>query len=364
MNGSWDKARRLGGVPLFWRLQVFGWLAYAILTLPLKALLYESIGYALLVTAFRESFGFLITSALRFAYLRLGLKTDRPVWLASLVIGFAFIGSGLDTLLGMGVERLAGRAEGQDPTFGLFVFRSLLLTVWSILYFTIRDLIAARKRLEKLHEAEKAARDAEILMLRAQVSPHFLFNAFNTILAELDGRNPEIVPVVRGLSDYFRYSLANHDEAFVTMGEEYGAILSYLTVEKARFGDSLEIDCHLDPDLRGMRVPGIFLQPLIENALKYGHKTSPTPLALRLDISAASPRGDALVEVSNTGHWIEPSTDHSCEGTGGQGLSVLKRRLELLYPGEHSIEILHPEAEGKVTVRIHLPFHPKNPTNP
>lgn len=349
-------------LPLFWRFQIIGWLAYALLTFPLKALLYESLGYALLVSVFRESFGFFITSILRTAYLRLGLRTTRPLRLAVIILGFAFFCSGLDALLGIGIEILGNRKENLIPTFGLFAFRALLFTVWSVLYFTIRDLITARKRLEKLHEAEKAACDAEILMLRAQVSPHFLFNAFNTILADLDERNPEMVPVVRGLSDYFRYSLANHDEVFVTMGQEYDAILSYLTVEKARFRDSLDIECHLDPEFREMKVPGIFLQPLIENALKYGHMTSPTPLSLRLNIAAA-PGGGALIEVSNSGKWIEPSTGSNRKSTGGQGLSVLKRRLGLLYPAGHSVEILHPEKEQKVTIRIHLPFEPQTPPN-
>lgn len=345
----------LGGLPLFWRYQTFGWLAYACLTFPLKGLLYDSIGYALLVTVFRESFGFLASSVLRLVYLRLQLRTDRPALLTFVVLSLSFFSSGLDALIGFGLEHLAGRTENQDPVFGLFAFRALLFVVWSLLYLTIKDLIAARERLRKLHEAEKAARDAEILMLRAQVSPHFLFNAFNTILAELDGRNPEVVPVVRSLSDYFRYSLSSHDDVFVTMGQEYDAITSYLTVEKARFGDSLEINCELDPRLREMKVPGIFLQPLIENALKYGYKTSPTPLILQLNVSV-SPEGGAIVEVSNSGKWIDPSPAPNQEGTGGQGLSVLKRRLNLLYQGEHSIEILHPETEEKVSIRIHLPF--------
>jgi two-component system, LytTR family, sensor kinase len=343
------------GLPLFWKFQIIGWVVYALLTLPLKLILYESIGYALLVTVFRESFGFLITSALRIIYLKLGLRTDRPVSLILIVISIAFVCSGLDTLLALWVEHISERTSHEDPLFGIFCFRALLFTVWSLLFFTIRDHMAARKRLAKLLAAESAARDAEILMLRAQVSPHFLFNAFNTILANLHESNSEMIPVVRGLSDYFRYSLANHDSVFVTMGQEFDAIRSYLTVEKARFGDSLEIDCHLDPKLRNMEVPGIFLQPLVENALKFGHKTSPTPLCLRLHVRAELDSG-AVVEVSNTGKWIEPSWKRSRRDPGGQGLTVLRRRLELLYPGNHSIEITHPETEGRVTVRIHLPF--------
>eukprot|EP00903_Cladosiphon_okamuranus_P004075 g4073.t1 len=327
-------------------IRILGWASYACLTLPLKALLYESIGYALLVTVFRESFAFLATSAMRRIYLRLDLHTDRPALPTLIVFCLAFACSGLDTLISFGVEKLGGRTDHSDPVFGLFAFRALLFVVWSILYFTIKDLLASRERLRQLHEAEKAARDAEILMLRAQVSPHFLFNAFNTILAELDGRSPEVVPVVRGLSDYFRYSLSSHNDVLVTMGQEYDAICSYLTVEKARFGDSLEIHCQLDPRLREMKVPGIFLQPIIENALRYGYQTSPTPLVLRLEITA-TPEGGARVEVSNSGTWIEPSPPSHGQGTGGQGLSVLKRRLELLYHDAHCMEIIHTDKDDE-----------------
>lgn len=350
-------------IPLFWRFQIVGWTVYACLTFPLKAVLYDSVPYALLVTVFRESYGFLASSCLRLLYVRLGLRTDRPLRMAVVILAASFVAAALDILLGFWIEDFGGRTGGLDPTFGIFCFRALLLTVWSLLYFAIRDLMAARKRLLRLRKAEAAARDAEILMLRAQVSPHFLFNAFNTILAELDGRNPELVPVVRGLSDYFRYSLSNHNEVFVTMGQEYDAIRSYLTVEKARFQDSLEIDCHLDEEAREVRVPGVFLQPLVENALKYGHMTSPTPLRLRLNVTCDA---DArfIVEVTNSGKWVERSKQRKRSDSEGHGLSVLRRRLELLYPGNHSLEIIAPEEAEDVTVRICLPSVKNQPITP
>lgn len=353
---------RISAVPLFWRVQIVGWTVYAVMTVPLKALLYDSIPYALLVTVFRESFGFVASSCLRVMYLKLGLRSDRPARLAVWILTACLAAAGLDTLLGFLIEDLGGRGKGADPTFGIFCFRALLLTVWSLLYFAIRDLLAARKRLSHLRKAEAAARDAEILMLRAQVSPHFLFNAFTTILAELDGRNPKLVPVVRGLSDYFRYSLSTHDEVFVTMVREFDAIRSYLTVEKARFEDSLEIECHLDDDARDVRVPGVFLQPLVENALKYGHMTSPNPLRLRLHVTSAA-EGEVVVEVTNSGKWRDCSDETESSGSGGQGLGVLRKRLDLLYPGRHSIEVIAPEGANEVTVRIRLAAEKEPPVD-
>lgn len=358
----------IGRLPLFWRVQIVGWSVYAVATLPLKIVLYESVGYALLVTLFRESFGLLLTSAFRAFYRWRGVRMDQPLQLIGWVLSIGFAASAVDSLLGRGIEQLAGRTVSADPRFGIFCFRALLFTVWSLLYLGVKSLIDARERLLALSRAETAARDAEIRMLRAQVSPHFLFNAFNTILADLDGRNPGLVPVVRGLSDYFRYSLSCRDEVFVRLGDEFDAIMSYLTVEKARFHDSLVVDCHLDPELRTMAVPGIFLQPLVENALKYGHMTSSTPLRLTLRVSAA-PENGAIVEVSNSGRWIEPPSPRPEQDPGGNGLSILRRRLELLYPGRHSLEIHPSVVDEEVTVRIRLPFttHPPDshaPSNP
>ncbi|MEP2777531.1 MAG: histidine kinase [Luteolibacter sp.] len=338
-------------IPWFWRFQIGGWLVYALLSFPLKAVLFESLSYALLVTLTRESFGFLVTLALRYMYRKSGLRSDRPLLVAVLVLSLSFSFSALDTWLNLWVVDWIGRADRDDPLFGIFCFRALLFTAWSLLYFAIRDIMAARARLTELHKAELAARDAEILMLRAQVSPHFLFNAFNTILADLDGRDADLVPVVRGLSDYFRYSLANHDEVFVTMEKEYEAIRSYLTVEKARFGDSLEIDCQMDEAARDVAVPGIFLQPLVENALKYGHRTSPTPLRLRVNV-VGDENGGAKVEVTNSGQWVEEDGTRARDVPGGQGLSVLRKRLEMLYPGTHELKIAPDEKEGTVTVCI------------
>jgi len=210
-----------------------------------------------------------------------------------------------------------------------------------------------QRQIELLH-AETAARDAEILMLRAQVSPHFLFNAFNAILADLDRRPASLIPVVQGLSDYFRYSLITRQAALVPLGDEFDAMTNYLTVEKARFRESLVVETHIDPSVRSLLVPGIFLQPLVENALKFGHLTSPTPLHLRLWISQTE-NGGAHVKITNSGHWVPPTTSSEAHQTGGCGLSNLRKRLLLLYQNENLLQLTTSASETSVTVLLHLP---------
>lgn len=202
--------------------------------------------------------------------------------------------------------------------------------------------------------AEMAIRDAEIRMLRAQVSPHFLFNAFNAILADLDRKPASLIPVVQGLSDYFRYSLTTRHETLVPLGGEFDAMTNYLTVEKARFRESLVIESHIDPSVRGLQVPGIFLQPLVENAVKFGHQTSPTPLHVWLRVTGTAD-GGARIEVTNSGHWVVPPASREAHQTGGCGLSNLRQRLLLLYRTEDLLQLPTSTHGSNVTVQLHFP---------
>jgi LytS/YehU family sensor histidine kinase len=124
--------------------------------------------------------------------------------------------------------------------------------------------------------------------------------------------------------------------------------MGYLTLERSLLDGKLNIDCHIDNEARKALVPGIILQPLVENAVKYGRETSPSPLKLRLHVLRDGP--ELQIEVSNSGHWIEKDKSRS---SGGVGLENLQRRLALLYPGRHRIEIA--KKEDHVSVRICIP---------
>src|SRR5262249_9222664 len=161
----------------------------------------------------------------------------------------------------------------------------------------IRQVIMLRERELALAHAESAAARAELQVLRAQVDPHFLFNALNTVLAGLDREPRALAPVVQGLADYLRYSLLNRKATFVSLGGEFGARMSYLVVEKARFREGLEIDGHFDEGVRSLAVPVVILQPLVENAVKHGYKSSPPPLRVRVHVTAVD-GGGADIEVA------------------------------------------------------------------
>lgn len=208
------------------------------------------------------------------------------------------------------------------------------------------------KRDLRLLSIESEKRGAELQLLRAQMNPHFLFNALNTIQSGIGRQDSQLAGLVQSFSQYLRYSLENRDNDRVPLGNEFDAIASYLVVEKARFQEKLVIDCQIDQVARDALVPGIIIQPLVENAIKYGRKTSPRPLKIQVNVSNIDSDG-VQIEVSNTGKWIEPQP---AETLGGVGLENLKARLKLLYPDSHSFRVS--SENGWVTVQIQISATP------
>lgn len=337
---------------LFWRLQIAGWLLFAVGTLPFKFYAFESVTASLLVTVVREPLGLLMSSGLRLIYRRYFPENARSVRLGVvIVIASATLGA-IDVFLGHAIVRGLGFHEPPHILFGVYCFRSVIYASWSLLYFGIKAQSAARIRELSVARAETAARDAELQLLRTQVDPHFLFNSLNTVLATLDPSQTASRRVVEGLSDYLRYSLQHRHDTFVPLRAEFDATLAYLAVEQERFRGELLADCHLDDRARDFPVPGVLLQPLVENAVKYARETSEPPYRLRLQVDAPAPYTIAI-EVANSGEWVEPLPD---PGPHGTGLANLRRRLAQLYPARHELTVTH--ADGWVHVRVRLMIVP------
>ena len=346
-----------GSLPLFWRFQLGGWLVFAVLSFPFKLVALGSVGYVWGVTLVREPIGLLWTLGIRQVYRRLGLTATRPLRLTCWVLAVCLVAGWLDGVLWNFLHRNVLHLMLTRSLEGMFYPRTLVYCGWSLLFFWIKDHLLTRERALALAQAETKAREAELKMLQAQVSPHFLFNAFNTILAGLERDPGRVAPVVQSLADYFRYSLGSRHDVFVPLREEFEAVVNYLTVEKARFRETLMVETHLDPAAGEVRVPGVMLQPLLENALKYGHQTSPTPLTISLRVAMASD-DRVRVEVANSGRWVEPPARRPRDDVGGSGLDGLRRRLELLYPAG-GVRFPWVEcSDGLVVVRLELPRHP------
>ncbi|MBN8712208.1 MAG: hypothetical protein BGO12_08505 [Verrucomicrobia bacterium 61-8] len=328
-----------------------GWAAFVMVTFPLKIELTGAFGVALFLCLVRDGSSLILTLALRSLYRRYWTEN------AGRMAGIVILGCTAAGLLQSGVffllrEFLPLEAEifrYRSIAFSVIYERIGLLYGWSFLYLGIRHALQSRQRQLELALAKTAQQGAELQMLRAQTNPHFLFNALNTIRAGVEEASPPLGRMVQSLSDFLRFSLDHSQSDLIPLGREFDAMRDYLAVEKVRFGDSLEFVCEIEPSLREALVPGIILQPLVENAVKYGQETSEFPLSVAVRITAPTAQTTRM-EIVNSGHWLEPRTRGK---ESHLGLQNLRHRLELLYPDRHRLDIAG--KDGSVRVRLEIP---------
>jgi len=215
-----------------------------------------------------------------------------------------------------------------------------------------RMVEAARSQVEA---AEKFALRARFRALRYQINPHFLFNVLNTIDV-LSRKMPERIPdLLQELASYLRYTLTLKPRMLILLREEVKSVKSYLAVEQIRFKDHLAVDFEIHPDAAERSLPDMLLQPLVENAIKYGMRTSPMPLQVM--IGAEISQGRLCISVCNTGTWV---TDNDVRRKRPHiGLANLRERLEIFYDNDFVLKTS--EAKGWVKMEIRLPLEPSHP---
>ena len=208
----------------------------------------------------------------------------------------------------------------------------------------------AQRERQRAETAESHLLRSQLQALRYQINPHFLFNILNAIDA-LSRQAPEkISGLIRELSQYLRSTLTNQDSGFVPLGRELGVVCSYLNLEKVRFEENLQVEIVIPPGAEELLVPELLIQPLAENAIKHGMKSSALPL--RIVITCILTGKYLAIEVANTGAWVDKSEPSLSEGR--IGLANMRKRLDLLYPGRHSLVV--ETRDGWVVVRIDLPL--------
>jgi signal transduction histidine kinase len=202
---------------------------------------------------------------------------------------------------------------------------------------------------QKLREAEAARYEARLSALRAQINPHFLFNAFNSIAALVRTRPGEAEAVVEDLSDLFRYALrASKDGGTATLGDELEAACRYLSVEKARYRGRLTVEIRVPEQLRPLPIPSMTLQPLVENAVKHG--VGETQGDCTVSVTAERADGTLLLRVLDTGPGFD-STDLGDMLGEGSGLANVRERLELFFGEAAQMRLLPQGIELQIPLR-------------
>lgn len=179
----------------------------------------------------------------------------------------------------------------------------------------------------RAQELRRLASEAELRALQAQINPHFLFNALNTLYGTIDRRSHEARRMVLNLADIFRYFLQG-DRVTIQLSEELRIVEAYLEIEKLRLGERLETELIVSEAARAAMIPILSIQPLVENAVKHGIAAKAGRGRVCVAISEAA--GGLCVSVADTGVGFDESGRHS-RGGAGVGLENVRRRLALYY---------------------------------
>jgi two-component system, LytTR family, sensor kinase len=195
---------------------------------------------------------------------------------------------------------------------------------------------------------QELAVSAQLAALRAQVNPHFLFNSLNSI-AQLIATDPvKAEACVERLGDLYRYLLHRAHADFVPLADELRIAESYLEIEQARFGDALTVEEHIDAGARGLLLPSLILQPLVENAVKHG--ISPKVGGGCVTIEARVAGSDLELAVRDTGVGLR---DGATVFERGVGLRNVRERLLRLYGDDYAPRVSSRPGDGTtVTLRI------------
>ena len=229
---------------------------------------------------------------------------------------------------------------------------SALADVFSYLLLNVRLQEKKQEQEKREQELVLDVSRSQLKALRAQVNPHFLFNALN-IIASLVHRDPDRAEAtVEQLADVFRYTLSRSDQEWVRVEDEIEFLKSYLTIEQARFGDRLVTVIDVGPETLEMPIPSMAIQTLLENAFKHG--ISGLRGVGRVEVRVKRERDELLVQVSDNGPGIN-AVSPPARNRSGYGLKNLRSRLAGYFSGAASLELSRDEDAGRTVATLRMP---------
>jgi len=237
--------------------------------------------------------------------------------------------------------------------FGWTMYYFLLLLPWSLLYFLINFWIDWNEQKGIAERNKELYNEARLIMLRYQLNPHFFFNALNSINALIDENTDLAKEMIFKMSDFLRYSFLSDNKLMVDLDDEITIIKKYFDLEKIRFEEKIQITYDVDPNTLELKIPGFILHPIVENAIKYGMKTSPLPLII--NITSKKTKDGLFLQISNTGKWVgEKINIQKIMLQKGVGLKNVYSRLENTFGSDFEFNIS--SDDEKVQVGMDLSF--------
>ena len=226
-----------------------------------------------------------------------------------------------------------------------------LLFSWCSLYFSIKQWHASSQERERLLGAEAEVREARLQALRYQLNPHFLFNSLNAVSTlVLDGEASAATKMLSQIGEFLRTSLNNQATPEAPFAQELAFTEQYIAIEKTRLGTRLQVELAISPDTLDAMVPGMLLQPLVENAVRHGVASLTEGGSIAIESGLHEER--LRIVVRNSGR---PCSGKQGAGENGIGKRNISERLRTLYGDNHQFWLEWPESGGCV-VTVELPI--------
>jgi two-component system, LytTR family, sensor kinase len=233
----------------------------------------------------------------------------------------------------------------------VWAWSAFVLFMWCSLYFSIKQWQQSSEEKVRLLRAESEVREAKLLALRYQLNPHFLFNSLNAVSTLiLDGNAPAATRMLAQIGDLLRSSLDSEVTAEVALAQELVFTEGYLAIEQTRLGDRLKFDMEIPIETRDALVPSMLLQPLVENAVRYG--VAPLVEGGWITINSALHPNRLRIVIVNSGRRGEGEQKKNGNGIG---LGNTAERLKSLYGTDFEFSLGWPEAGGCEVV-LELPL--------
>ena len=334
---------------LFWVLQTGGWTVFFI-AMFIAGLQHWSAGFTAVHKLSLTMFGFLVTLAMRSIYRAANRHRVPQVLIFTVALPLCYGAAAVwmachHLVLGWYTGR-----NGLFPDYTNAIYYSFLLIAWSVLYFGVQSWLELQRERERVLRTEAMAHEARLRALRLQLQPHFLFNTLNSISTLVsESRNEEANRMIARLGDFLRLTLAAPDCDQVPLSAEVEFVRKYLEIEQVRFGERLRVDLDIPSATREGLVPGMILQPLVENALRHA-------------VMKREDGGAVLIRAVRKNRSLCLSVEDNGPGLGsehrqgnGVGLTNTRERLSEMY-GTHSEIRFSRSSMGGLAVSITLPF--------
>lgn len=332
---------------VYWAILVIVGLVQALFslhqdTLPLIPALLDGLTFGLLLGVFGLAIWYVVK------YNNLEENPVTQVLTSHLIAAIVF--SSLWTL----VSSLLVKSLLQNPLYDSYFYSGISVRIFQ--GFTFYSLLASvyylyiysqNNKQKRLREAEllDQLRNAQLNALKSQINPHFLFNSLNSI-SSLTLTNPgKAQQMIIALSEFMRYSLQKNIEEMVSLQTELKNIGLYLQIEKIRFGDKLTYTFDVDEECKKQLIPNLILQPVFENAIKYGVYEASEAVEIRLNAI----QGEAGLNLTITNNF---DPDALPARGNGVGLKNIRERLRIIYGGSHLLNVSIEANTFKVSMEI------------